>query len=290
SWGSLIHLSNSNATCTSSFFNKNLKVECLTSSLPLLKVMTLTFTCGLRMVHPVLGNSIQGEGECFHLDVVFKDSMWPHGGTHNMELLKMLKNYRFPLGLELGMRISEISVAGRQAYHVMTNESVRVELGKMGCLSVNWEGLSPKSRYILDSMKKLREKLDMVGKSLDVVQKDAQSTNTKVVIKEVLIPLRKRGERRERHRREEKSERRYRREEDRRDDLDLGKCKIARFIGDCMLEVYIDWVLKVEQLITSFGVQGRKGVSLVAVALEDCALVWWTSLMDHIRRGIKEPC
>ncbi|RDX76954.1 hypothetical protein CR513_42998, partial [Mucuna pruriens] len=29
-WGTLIHLNNSNATCSSVFFNKNLKVECLT--------------------------------------------------------------------------------------------------------------------------------------------------------------------------------------------------------------------------------------------------------------------
>ncbi|RDY00304.1 hypothetical protein CR513_16538, partial [Mucuna pruriens] len=89
----------------------------------------------------------------------------------------------------------------------------------------------------------------------------------------------------ERYRKEERRERRYRREEDRRDDLDLGKCKIPQFVRDCKPEE-----LKVEQLITSFSVQGRKGVSLVAVALEDYALVWWTSLMDDIRRGIEEPC
>ncbi|RDY13662.1 Protein PHOTOPERIOD-INDEPENDENT EARLY FLOWERING 1, partial [Mucuna pruriens] len=41
-------------------------------------------------VQPVLGSSIQGERECLHLDVVLKNSMWPHGGTHDMELLKML--------------------------------------------------------------------------------------------------------------------------------------------------------------------------------------------------------
>ncbi|RDX80875.1 hypothetical protein CR513_38509, partial [Mucuna pruriens] len=46
----------------------------------------------------------------------------------------------------------------------------------------------------------------------------------------------------------------------------------------------------VEQLITNFGVQGRKGVNLVVVALEDYALVWWTFLMDDIRKGIEEPC
>ncbi|RDY12111.1 hypothetical protein CR513_03136, partial [Mucuna pruriens] len=92
----------------------------------------------------------------------------------------------------------------------------------------------------------------------------------------------------ERHKREKRRERRYRRE-DMRGDLDLGKCKIPQFGGDCKLKVYIDWELKVEQLITSFDVQGRKGVSLAVVALEDYVLVWWTSLMNDIRIGIEEP-
>ncbi|RDX61319.1 hypothetical protein CR513_60462, partial [Mucuna pruriens] len=42
------------------------------------------------MQNPVLGISIQEEGECLHHDVVFRDSVCPHGGTHNMELLKIL--------------------------------------------------------------------------------------------------------------------------------------------------------------------------------------------------------
>ncbi|RDX95949.1 hypothetical protein CR513_21458, partial [Mucuna pruriens] len=126
---------------------------------------------------------------------------------------------------------------------------------------------------------------------------DAHSTNTKV---EALSRAKKKGvgghnshsrssysskeERHERHRRERGCEGRYKREEDRSDNLDLGKCKIPQ-LGDSKLEE-----LKVEQLITSLGIQGRKGVSLVVVALEDYALVWWTSLMDDIRRGIEEPC
>ncbi|RDY06030.1 hypothetical protein CR513_10050, partial [Mucuna pruriens] len=63
-----------------------------------------------------------------------------------------------------------------------------------------------------------------------------------------------RRERRERHRREERCERRYKREEDRMDELDMGKCKIPPFGGNCKLEVYIDWELKVEQMITSFDI------------------------------------
>ncbi|RDX63352.1 hypothetical protein CR513_58226, partial [Mucuna pruriens] len=89
-----------------------------------------------------------------------------------------------------------------------------------------------------------------------------------------------RRERHERHRREKRHERQYKREEDRRDDLDLGKCKIPQFLGDCKPKVYIDLEPTVEKLITNFGVQGRK----------DYALVWWTSLMDDIRKGIEETC
>ncbi|RDY04583.1 hypothetical protein CR513_11675, partial [Mucuna pruriens] len=50
----------------------------------------------------------------------------------------------------------------------------------MGSSSINWEGLSPKSKYIIDTMNEIRKKLDLVGKGLDVVQKNAQSTNHKV--------------------------------------------------------------------------------------------------------------
>ncbi|RDX82240.1 hypothetical protein CR513_37000, partial [Mucuna pruriens] len=143
-------------------------------------------------------------------------------------------------------------------------------------------------------MKELREKLDLVGKSLDVVQKDAHSTNNKV---EALSRVKEKGvrghndhSRKPYSSKEEKRVRHERHRREERDDLDLGKCKIPRFVGDCKLKVYIDWELKVEQLMTNFGVQGRKGVSLVIVALEDYALVWCTSLMDDIRREIEEPC
>ncbi|RDX90129.1 hypothetical protein CR513_28041, partial [Mucuna pruriens] len=61
-------------------------------------------------------------------------------------------------------------------------EEVRRHLDcrKIGSSSVNWEGLSPKSKYIIDTMKELTKKLDLVGKSLDVVQKDAHRTNNKM--------------------------------------------------------------------------------------------------------------
>ncbi|RDY01829.1 hypothetical protein CR513_14794, partial [Mucuna pruriens] len=147
-----------------------------------------------------------------------------------------------------------------------------LECGKIRSSSVNWEGLSPKSRYILDIMKELKENLDLVVEALSRAKEEGigscngHSRSSHSSEEE-------RRERHERHRREERCERRYRREEDRRDDLDLGKCKKPQFMGDCM-------ELKVEQLITSFSVQGQK----------DYALVWWTSLMDDIRKDIEEPC
>ncbi|RDY09796.1 hypothetical protein CR513_05789, partial [Mucuna pruriens] len=55
-----------------------------------------------------------------------------------------------------------------------------ISRGRMGSSNINWEGLSPKSKYIIDTMNELREKLDLVGKGHDLVQKDAQSTNDKV--------------------------------------------------------------------------------------------------------------
>ncbi|RDY09315.1 hypothetical protein CR513_06317, partial [Mucuna pruriens] len=96
------------------------------------------------------------------------------------------------------------------------------------------------------------------------------------------ISREERRERHERHRRDEKRERRDRREEDRRDKLEMRKCKIPQFVRNCKPEIYIDWELKVEQVISSFDIQGQKGVRLVTLAYEDYALIWWTSMMDRV--------
>ncbi|RDY08869.1 hypothetical protein CR513_06837, partial [Mucuna pruriens] len=88
------------------------------------------------------------------------------------------------------------------------------------------------------------------------IKKDAQSTNDKVealsIAKEESVgshsnhsrssysSREERRERHERHRTKERRERRYRREEDRRDGLDLGKCTIPPFVGNCKPEIYID--------------------------------------------------
>ncbi|RDX96571.1 hypothetical protein CR513_20745, partial [Mucuna pruriens] len=63
-----------------------------------------------------------------------------------------------------------------------------------------------------------------------------------------------------------------------------GMREIGRKIGVIGME------LKVEQMITSFDIQGRKGVKFVTLALGDYGLIWWTSMMDDIRRGIIKPC
>ncbi|RDY09228.1 hypothetical protein CR513_06437, partial [Mucuna pruriens] len=123
------------------------------------------------------------------------------------------------------------------------------------------EGLSPKSKYIIDTMNELREKLDLADKGLDMVQKDAQSTNDKVGAlsrskeegseggnyndpnRNSRSSREERHERHDRHRRDERCERRDKRQEDRRDE-------------DYNLEIYIDWELKVKQMITFFDIQG----------------------------------
>ncbi|RDY09722.1 hypothetical protein CR513_05873, partial [Mucuna pruriens] len=51
---------------------------------------------------------------------------------------------------------------------------------KMGESSQEWRNLSLIFRYIMDVMREFREKLDQVGKWLDLVQKDTQSANVKV--------------------------------------------------------------------------------------------------------------
>ncbi|RDX93229.1 hypothetical protein CR513_24542, partial [Mucuna pruriens] len=112
------------------------------------------------------------------------------------------------------------------------------------------------SKYIIYTLNELGEMLDLVGKVLDVVQKDAQSTNDKV---EALSRIKEDGSsggnysdhsrssrssrkerhvRHERNRREERCERRDRREKDRRDELDMRKCKIPLFLGNCKPELY----------------------------------------------------
>ncbi|RDX97772.1 hypothetical protein CR513_19414, partial [Mucuna pruriens] len=95
-----------------------------------------------------------------------------------------------------------------------------------------------------------------------------------------------RHERHERNMREERHERHDKREKDSKEELDMSKCKILPFLGNCKPEFYIYWELKVKQVITSFDIQGRKGVRL---AFGDYAFIWWTTMLDDIRRDVVEP-
>ncbi|RDX83288.1 hypothetical protein CR513_35816, partial [Mucuna pruriens] len=75
-------------------------------------------------------------------------------------------------------------------------------------------------------------------------------------------------ERHERNRREERHVRHDRREKDRREELDMRKCEILPFLGNCKPKIYIHWELKVE----------------------DYAMIWWTTMLHDMRRDVVEPC
>ncbi|RDY09302.1 hypothetical protein CR513_06328, partial [Mucuna pruriens] len=138
------------------------------------------------------------------------------------------------------------------------------------------------------------------SKGFGIVQKDSQRTNDRFTTlskaKDEGSFHSSRKDRYERHRRKERHERQHKRDEERRDevrrevDLDVWKCKITLFVGNCKPEVYINSELKVEHMITNFGIQGQRGVRLVTIVFGDYALIWWTSMSDDIRRGIIEPC
>ncbi|RDX89955.1 hypothetical protein CR513_28256, partial [Mucuna pruriens] len=136
----------------------------------------------------------------------------------------------------------------------------------------------------------LREKLDKVGKGFNLVQKDTQSINAKVETlsrereeRPTMVSMHESGEsfeegyyseggrssqssmggrherleRVERNRREERMERHGRREEEpRREKIDMANCKIPLFLENCKLEVYVDWELKVEQILGCFDLHG----------------------------------
>ncbi|RDY03217.1 hypothetical protein CR513_13222, partial [Mucuna pruriens] len=92
-----------------------------------------------------------------------------------------------------------------------------------------------------------------------------------------------RQERVERYRREERREiRGTRGEEQRREKLDMSKCKILPFLGNSKPKVYVDWELKVEQILSCFDVEG-------------CMVVWFVTLefvdtsVGGYKEGYKDP-
>ncbi|RDX71579.1 hypothetical protein CR513_49050, partial [Mucuna pruriens] len=80
------------------------------------------------------------------------------------------------------------------------------------------------------------------------------------------------GERRERHVRveinmKEKRRVRHRRrgEEQREEEIDMTKCKIPSFLGNCKPEIYVDWELKVKKIMGYFNLHLGKVVRLVTL-------------------------
>ncbi|RDY03943.1 hypothetical protein CR513_12405, partial [Mucuna pruriens] len=47
--------------------------------------------------------------------------------------------------------------------------------------------------------------------------------------------------------------------------------------------------LKVEQVVGCINLHGRKVVRLVTLEFGDYALVWWTEVLEDIRRGVRDP-
>ncbi|RDX90706.1 hypothetical protein CR513_27409, partial [Mucuna pruriens] len=62
----------------------------------------------------------------------------------------------------------------------------------------------------------------------------------------------------------------------------MSKWKIPPFLRNCKLDFYIDWELKVKQVVT--------GVRLVTLSFGDYALIWWNTMLDDMKRGVIEPC
>ncbi|RDX99586.1 hypothetical protein CR513_17340, partial [Mucuna pruriens] len=175
----------------------------------------------------------------------------------------------------------------------------------MGESSQEWKNLSPKSNYMMSFMRELQEKLKRMGREhkegMDSMRKDTQSVNAKV--KDLskrkeenprVVSLHKskgsydeghysersessrtfkrenrEGQKRvERNNREERCERNRRgREDPRKEEHDMGKCKIPPFLSNYKPKVYLDWELKVEKI-----------------------LVWWNQVLEDIRRGRRDPC
>ncbi|RDX96412.1 hypothetical protein CR513_20930, partial [Mucuna pruriens] len=116
------------------------------------------------------------------------------------------------------------------------------------------KGKTKKSKYIIDTMNKLRGKLDLVGNGLDLVQKDVQSTNDKVKALSRAKEDGSRGgnysdhsrsswsskqemcKRHERNKREERHVRRDRRDKDRRDELDISMKDLMKEFSAMSLE------------------------------------------------------
>jgi len=62
------------------------------------------------------------------------------------------------------------------------------------------------------------------------------------------------------------------------------KIDLPHFYGKDNVEVFLDWVAKVEQLFKSHVVEEERRVSLATLSFQGHALNWWTSLVLKRRR------
>ncbi|RDX97902.1 hypothetical protein CR513_19263, partial [Mucuna pruriens] len=110
----------------------------------------------------------------------------------------------------------------------------------MGETSEDW---APKSKQMRKYIMRLEERLERLGREhkdgLDSVEKDTS----------------KRHEKHERYKRQGRKMRV--REGSKREKLDTMKCKIPSFFGDCKLDSYLNWELKVDQIFECFDYHER---------------------------------
>ena len=59
---------------------------------------------------------------------------------------------------------------------------------------------------------------------------------------------------------------------------------MPHFYGKDNVEVFLDWIAKVEQLFESHVMEEERGVSLATLSFQGHALNWWTSLVLQRRR------
>lgn len=83
--------------------------------------------------------------------------------------------------------------------------------------------------------------------------------------------------RHERHRRH--------RDKPRRSEKDSLKCKIPSFLRDSNSDAYLDWDMKVEQILECFDFNEETRVKVVTFSFCGYTLTWWSKGLDDFRRS-----
>jgi len=60
--------------------------------------------------------------------------------------------------------------------------------------------------------------------------------------------------------------------------------EIPTFKGTCDPEVYLEWEMKVEQVVACYNYNEEKKIKLVFLEFEGYALVWWNQVRSDIER------